>query len=79
MKQEEQDIGVSIQPSTSPETGRMLYQYMKEVATNTAQIVRVNNSGPFPVHPIQPQKGIPRLKQRIRMWLDRATNFPITD
>lgn len=69
-------VRLKVSPTFPPSKGKEIYTYTKQVANNTAQIVRVNSSGPFPVHPVTKEKGVFHLFGRIRSWIDEQANFP---
>ena len=61
---------IEVVPSVCAEEGEKLFAYTEEVANNTAQIVRVNSSGPFPIHPLSPKKGwLERTREKIQLFL----------
>jgi hypothetical protein len=63
----------------SSEKGSQLYRYTEEVANNTAQIVRVNSSGPFPVHGLPSKKGrLSTVIEEFRSKMDKEFNYPIS-
>lgn len=70
---------IKVVAKVSSEKGSQLYRYTEELANNTAQIVRVNSSGPFPVHGLPSKKGRwSAVVEKFRSKIDKEFNYPIS-